>query len=362
MRRRDFIVAGLGSPLLAFAQGKTWRIAMLDTATAELNKPNLDAFKKRLRELGYVERQNLFIEYRSADGRNERLPALATELISHNPDVIVVRGSPEIIAVKNATSTIPVVMSAVGDPVSLGVAASLSRPGGNITGLSSITTDLEAKRVQHLTETVPHLTRMASLGDLRNAAIRMQWDQVQTAANALGIEVLRFDVRNATDVVQAFETASKEGVQGVRIGLDSTTRVNRRLVVDLSARYKLPAIYAARRQFIALIGGAGGWPLAVRAQQPRSPHRIGVLNPESASLAPLPAFLEELRTLGWRDRENVLIDVRSAEGRYELVRQLADELVRSRPDVIYTLGPDATLAAAAATSPCQSLRSTWSLI
>ena len=246
MRRRDFIVAGLGSPLLAFAQGKTWRIAMLDTATAELNLPNLEAFKKRLRELGYVERQNLFIEYRSADGRNERLPALATELISHNPDVIVVRGSPEIIAVKNATSTIPVVMSAVGDPVSLGVAASLSRPGGNITGLSSITTDLEAKRVQHLTETVPHLTRMASLGDLRNAAIRMQWDQVQTAANALGIEVLRFDVRNATDVVQAFETASKEGVQGVRIGLDSTTRANRRLVVDLSARYKLPAIYAAK--------------------------------------------------------------------------------------------------------------------
>src|SRR5215204_1811351 len=246
MRRRDFIVAGLGSPLLAFAQGKTWRIAMLDTATAELNKPNLDAFKKRLRELGYVERQNLFIEYRSADGRNERLPALATELISHNPNVIVVRGTPEVVAVKNATSTIPVVMSAVGDPVSLGVAASLSRPGGNITGLSSITTDLEAKRVQHLTETVPHLTRMASLGDLRNAAIRMQWDQVQTAANALGIEVLRFDVRNATDVVQAFETASKEGVQGVRIGLDSTTRANRRLVVDLSARYKLPAIYAAK--------------------------------------------------------------------------------------------------------------------
>ena len=104
-----------------------------------------------------------------------------------------------------------------------------------------------------------------------------------------------------------------------------------------------------RREFIAGLGGAGVWPLAVRAQQPRSPHRIGVLNPESASLAPLPAFLEELRSLGWRDRENVLIDVRSAEGRYELVRQLADELVRSRPDVIYTLGPDATLAAAAAT-------------
>jgi len=247
MRRREFVFAAAAYwPCSTLAQTKVWRIAILDTATAELNKPNLDAFKKRLHELGYVERQNLIIEYRSADGRNERLSALASELITHNPNVIVVRGTPEVVAVKNATSTIPVVMSAVGDPVSLGVAASLSRPGGNITGLSSVTTDLEAKRVQHLAEMAPRMKRMASLGDLRNSAIRMQWGQVQAAAEALGLEVLLFDVRSAADVVQAFESAGREGVQGVRVGLDSTTRSNRRLVVDLSAKYKLPAIYAAK--------------------------------------------------------------------------------------------------------------------
>src|SRR5829696_1085126 len=182
MRRREFIFAPAACwPCSTLAQTKVWRIAILDTATAELNKPNLDAFKKRLHELGYVERQNLIVEYRSADGRNERLSALASELITYNPNMIVVRGTPEVVAVKNATSTIPVVMSAVGDPVSLGVAASLSRPGGNITGLSSVTTDLEAKRVQHLVEMAARMKRMASLGDLRNSAIRMQWGQVQGA-------------------------------------------------------------------------------------------------------------------------------------------------------------------------------------
>ena len=104
-----------------------------------------------------------------------------------------------------------------------------------------------------------------------------------------------------------------------------------------------------RREFIALAGVLVVWPIVGHAQQSRSQRRIGVLNPESASLAPLPAFLEELRLLGWRDRENVLIDIRSADGRYELISQLAHELVRALPDVIYTLGPDATLAAAAAT-------------
>src|SRR5918912_1397381 len=104
-----------------------------------------------------------------------------------------------------------------------------------------------------------------------------------------------------------------------------------------------------RREFVALLGGAIAWPIATRAQQLRGLPRIGILNPESASLAPLPAFLDELRSLGWRDRDNVLLDIRSAEGRYERIPKLVDELVRARVDVIYTLGPDATLAAAAAT-------------
>jgi putative tryptophan/tyrosine transport system substrate-binding protein len=104
-----------------------------------------------------------------------------------------------------------------------------------------------------------------------------------------------------------------------------------------------------RRDFITLLGGAAAWPLAVQAEQSRRLRRIGILNPESASLAPLAAFLDELRLLGWRDQDNVYLDMRSAEGRYDLIPKLADELVRARVDVIYTLGPDATLATAAAT-------------
>src|SRR5262245_11656443 len=104
-----------------------------------------------------------------------------------------------------------------------------------------------------------------------------------------------------------------------------------------------------RRDFIALLGGAAVWPLAARAQHSRKLRRIGILNPESASLAPLPAFLDELRLLGWRDQDNMLLDIRSAEGRYELVPKLAEDLIRAGVDVIYTLGPDATLASATAT-------------
>jgi putative tryptophan/tyrosine transport system substrate-binding protein len=151
MRRRDFItlVGGTAAvwPLAARAQqgSRSWRIGMLDTASRELNEANLAAFKKGLREHGYVEGQNLTIEYRSAEGRNERLPELMSQLLHLKIDIIVVRGTPEVLAVKNATNVIPVVMSAVGDPVGSGVVASLARPGGNITGLSSFVPELETK-------------------------------------------------------------------------------------------------------------------------------------------------------------------------------------------------------------------------
>jgi putative tryptophan/tyrosine transport system substrate-binding protein len=250
MRRRDLIVGASASalwPYTTFAQvSKVWRVAILDTATRELNNRNLEVLFKRLRELGYAQGTNLIVDYRSADGRNERLPALVTDLLSFNPDVILVRGTPEILAVKNATSTIPVVMTAVADPVGVGVAASLSRPGGNITGMASTPTEIETKRVEYLKEMVPHLKRLASLGDFRNPAIHLQWEEVQAAARSLGIEPLRFDVRSAADLVQAFEAAIKQEVQAVRVGIDGTTWPNRRLIIDLAARYKVPTVYAAR--------------------------------------------------------------------------------------------------------------------
>src|SRR5262249_17478289 len=142
MKRRDFItlVGGAAAwPHAARAQqtAKVWRIGMLETISSPRNSPQLDAFRQRLQQLGYVEGQNLLIEYRSAEGRNDRFPSLAAELIERNVDLIVLRETPAAIAAKNATSTIPLVATALGDP--LLVVASLARPGGNLTGLSSFT-------------------------------------------------------------------------------------------------------------------------------------------------------------------------------------------------------------------------------
>ena len=251
MRRREIILGMMGialSPASARSQqaAKTYRIGMLDTATRELNRPNLEIFYKRLAELGYVEGRNLSTEYRSVDGRNERLPELVRELIAAAVDVIVVRGTPEVLAVKDATSTIPVVMTAVVDPVGLGVARSLSRPGGNVTGMSSLVTDLETKRIEYLKEIVPGLRRMALVGDFRNSAVRKQWEEVRTAARALGLDPRHFDIRSETDVRSAFEIASQENVQALRVGIDGTTRPNRDLIIALAAEHRLPAVYAAR--------------------------------------------------------------------------------------------------------------------
>ena len=206
-----------------------------------------------MRAFGYVEGQNLIVEYRSADGRTERLPDLVSELLRLNLDLIVVRGTPEIIAIKNANTRIPIVMSAVVDPVGLGLAASLNHPGGNITGMSSIVTEIEPKRLEILREIVPAMKRMALLGDFRNSAVAMQWDEVQTAARSLALEVERFDVRSSEDISRAFEATVGDHVDAIRIGVDGTTRPNRRLIIELASKYKLPAIYAARE--FAIDGG-----------------------------------------------------------------------------------------------------------
>ena len=253
--RREFITlfGGVAAtwPLKARAQqvGKVWRVGILDTATRELNN-DIAALFKGLRAFGYIEGQNLIVEYRTADGRNERLPDLVSELLRLNLDLIVVRGTPEIIAIKNANSKIPIVMSAIVDPVGLGLAASLSHPGGNITGMSSMVSELEAKRLEMLREIVPGMKRMAFLADFRYV---VAWDEVQTAARSFALEVERFDVRSGEDISRAFEAASEDHVDAVRIGIGGTTRPNRRLIIELASKYKLPAIYSARE--FAIDGG-----------------------------------------------------------------------------------------------------------
>ena len=253
MRRRDFITllgtAIVVGPLPAAAQqpaGKFHRIGMLETAPAADNTANLDAFRKGLKELGYAEGRNFAIEYRSADGLAERFPQLALELIRLPVDIIVTRGTPAALAAKDATKTIPVVMAASGDPVGNGIVASLARPGGNITGLSGFSTELAAKRVELTKEMLPGVSRIGYLGNLSNRLETTQSDELQRAARILGLEVERLDVPSAAVIGRAFDAAVARQVGAILVLNDTITQTNRQLIVDLAARYRLPAFYAER--------------------------------------------------------------------------------------------------------------------
>jgi putative tryptophan/tyrosine transport system substrate-binding protein len=250
MNRREFIapVGGTAAawPLAARGQqpvGKVWRIGMLETESQQASAENLAAFQKGLQELGYVPGQNFTIEYRSSDGRNERLPELASEFVRLNVDLIVLRGTPQAIAVRDATGTIPVVMAAVADPVGSGIVASLAKPGGNITGLSTFVTELEPKRMEFLKEIVPGVKRTATIRDFSNPATATQWELEQGAARSLAIEILRFDVRSSEDVNGAFLAMVNERIEALIVGVDTVTSTNRRQIIDLAARHKLPALY-----------------------------------------------------------------------------------------------------------------------
>src|SRR5262245_32493607 len=191
MRRRELITflggTALAWPLGALAQqtGKVWRVGMLDTTPATLNAANIDAFRRGLRELGYVEGQNLIIEYRSGEGRIERFPDLAVELVRLKVDVLVTRGTPAALAAKNATTTIPIVMAAIGEIVGTGMVGSLAKPGGNVTGLSAFVNELAAKRIEIMREIIPKISRMAMIDNMGNASVPAAVDEMKKAALAL---------------------------------------------------------------------------------------------------------------------------------------------------------------------------------
>ena len=224
---------------------RLYRIGMLQTTSMTVNAANIDAFRQGLRELGYVEEKNFAIEYRSADGRDERFPGLATELVRLKVDLILTRGTPATLAAKNATGTIPVVMTGIGDPVGQGVVVSLGRPGGNITGLSSAVTELFAKRVELLKELVPRAARMAALLNMGNPAIPPQWEQIERAMRSLGIRPQLLDARKPEDLEPAFDAAIRQRADALVVGLDTLTSTSQRLIVDLAAKYQLPAVYAS---------------------------------------------------------------------------------------------------------------------
>jgi putative ABC transport system substrate-binding protein len=248
VKRREFITLLGGAatwPLAARTQQvKVWRIGMLETIPTGPNAANLAALRQGLQELGYVEGQNYVLEYRSADGQAERFSSLAAELVRARVDLIVTRGTPAARAAKEATSTIPIVMAAVGE--ALGVVESLARPGGNVTGLSAFTTELAGKRVEFAKELLPRAVRVAFLHNMSNPVAPPQWEQTRIAARQFAIEVELLDVRNGDEVDRAIDTAVGKRIDALLVGNDSVTQENRSLIADLTARKHLPSIYGSK--------------------------------------------------------------------------------------------------------------------
>ena len=249
--RREFMVllgCAAAWPFAVRAQqaGKVHRIGVLETISTTLNVANFYALREGLRQLGYAEGQNLVIEYRSADGRDDRFPGLARELLALKVDVIVTRGTPAAKAVKNATSTVPVVMTASGDPVGVGLVTSLARPGGNITGLSAIVGELSPKRLELIREIVPGLARIAVLANTSNDAVRRDWARIETAARSLGVQSQLLDLRESDALGPTFDDASARRADALVVVIDAITQANQQRIVDLAMKHRLPAIYSSR--------------------------------------------------------------------------------------------------------------------
>jgi putative ABC transport system substrate-binding protein len=200
-----------------------------------------------------VEGQHYVIEYRSSDARPERFPELAAELIRTKVDLILARGTPAVKAAKEATSTIPIVMAASADPVGTGVVTGLARPGGNVTGLTSINAEMGSKRVQLMKETIPDMQRLGSLVTVGNVGLVVQWQAVEQASRAIGLQPQLLDVRTADDLASAFDTATRQRIDAIVVGLGAVIQNNIRRVVDLAAKHRLPAIFSSRE--FAVAGG-----------------------------------------------------------------------------------------------------------
>jgi ABC-type uncharacterized transport system substrate-binding protein len=213
---------------------------------AEIAPSRVEAFRQGLRELGYVEGKNIFIEVRSAEGKLDRLPSLAAELVRLKVDVIVATGPRPTRAAKAATSTIPIVMTYDDDPVGSGVVASLARPGGNVTGLATLAPEISGKQLELLKEVVPKLSRVAVLGDAIRPGTPQALREINVAADGIGVQLQYLEVRGPKDVETAFRAASKERADAVLVLASPVLTPQRKQVIDLAAQSRLPAMYARR--------------------------------------------------------------------------------------------------------------------
>jgi len=247
MRRRSFLtglVSVVARPLLVEAQ-PTKRVGVLYYGVPP-GGTDLRALLDALRDLGWVDGRNLVLDIRYAEGRTERFPELAADVVRQKPDVVVAVSTPGSVAAKNATNTIPIVMLAVSDPVGTKLVPNLARPGGNITGLSLLAPELSAKRVDLLKQTLPRLSRMAVLWNVQNEGMQLRFREVSAAAPALGIQVLSFGVRHPTEFDEAFAAMRREHPEALLVMADAVTVAHRHRTVEFAETNRIPAIYEVR--------------------------------------------------------------------------------------------------------------------
>ena len=249
MRRRDFITllggAATAWPLAAGAQpsGKMYRIGFLGvTSYAEYEGRRVDALLAGLRQLGYEEGRNIVIHYRWAESRYDRLPELATELVKLDVDVLVTHTTPGSRAAKQATSTIPIVMAAVGDPVDGGLVASLARPGGNLTGLTFFFAEVSAKRVELIKEAIPTLTQVAVFVNPANPSHAIALSEMQRTAGALGVDLMPIEVKPRDDIAAAIATAATQRASALVALEDPLMVSNAKQIAGFALQNRLPVI------------------------------------------------------------------------------------------------------------------------
>ena len=251
MKRREFITLLGGAvaawPLAARAQqpGRLRTIGFLGPNTHSAASEWVAVLVKRLRELGWTEGRTITIEYRWAEGREERFAEIAAELVRLNADVIVTSGTQAVMASKNATSVIPIVFATAGDPVGSGLVASLARPGGNITGLATLANELAGKRLELLREVVPGLRRLAIMGNVGNPFTVLELGDVQAAARTLGLEVVMLEIRRAQDLAPAFH-ALKSRADALYVCTDALANTNRIRINIAAVGERLPTMHGSR--------------------------------------------------------------------------------------------------------------------
>jgi putative ABC transport system substrate-binding protein len=238
-----FVLVAAWAAVQAQQPGKIPRIGLLITASASIASPRLQAFQQALRDLGYVEGKNIQFEYRYAEGKPDTLPELVKELIALKVDLIVADTSNATQAAKNATQTIPVVFTSANDPVGDRQVSSLARPGGNLTGFSLLTADLNGKRLELLKDAFPKIVRVAFLPMTGDALAEKRFHEAEVAAMGLRLQLLRLSAKNTNDLENGFEAAKRAGAHAVIAHPSTFIATNRARIIELTAKYRFPAIY-----------------------------------------------------------------------------------------------------------------------